>query len=106
MQYLNPDVETKWYVNGEYAASGKTFDFTPKKAGTYYITARYGDEAMVDYQYKFTANVKSFVTRPLDLSMLIVGLVIAAAVATTITVIAVRKKKSQKPSPTQDTQNE
>lgn len=38
VQYLNPDVETKWYVNGEYAASGKTFDFTPKKAGTYYIT--------------------------------------------------------------------
>lgn len=106
VQYLNPNVETKWYVNGEYAASGKTFDFTPKKAGTYYITARYGDEAMVDYQYKFTAIVKSFVTRPLDLSMLIVGLVIAAAVATTITVIAVRKKKSQKPSSTQDTQNE
>lgn len=61
---------------------------------------------MVDYQYKFTANVKSFVTRPLDLSMLIVGLVIAAAAATTITVIAMRKKKSQKPSSTQDTQNE
>lgn len=61
---------------------------------------------MVDYQYKFTANVKSFVSRPFDLSMLIVGLVIAAAVATTITVIAVRKKKSQKPSSTQDTQNE
>lgn len=38
VQYLNPDVETKWYVNGEYAASGKTFDFTPKKQAR--ITSR------------------------------------------------------------------
>lgn len=106
VKYLNPDVETKWYVNGKYVASGETFDFTPKKAGTYYITAKYGDNAPVDYQYKFTANVKSFIARPLDLSMLIVGLVIAAAVATTTTVIAVRKTKAQKSDSVQDTKNE
>lgn len=96
VKYLNPDVETKWYVNGKYVASGETFDFTPKKAGTYYITAKYGDNAPVDYQYKFTANVKSFIARPFDLSMLVVGLVLIVAAVTTVTVISVRKKKAQK----------
>lgn len=96
VKYLNPDVETKWYVNGKYVASGETFDFTPKKAGTYYITAKYGDNAQVDYQYKFTANVKSFIARPFDLSMLVVGLVLIVAAVTTVTVISVRKKKAQK----------
>lgn len=96
VKYLNPDVETKWYVNGKYVASGETFDFTPKKAGTYYITAQYGDNAPVDYQYKFTANVKSFIARPFDLSMLVVGLVLIVAAVTTVTVISVRKKKVQK----------
>lgn len=94
MKYLNPDVETKWFVNGEYVASGNTFDFTPKKAGVYYITAQYGDNATVDFDFKFTANVKSFILRPLDLSMLIAGLTLAAAVAATVIVIAVRKRKS------------
>ncbi len=96
VQYLNPDVETKWFVNGEYVASGETFEFTPKKAGVYYITAQYGDNAMVDYQYKFTADVKSFVLRPLDLSMLVVGLTILVAVVVAATVIIVRKKKARK----------
>lgn len=96
VKYLNPDVETKWYVNGKYVASGETFDFTPKKAGTYYITAKYGDNATVDYQYKFTANVKSFIARPFDLSMLVVGLVLIVAAVTTLAVLAVRKKKAQK----------
>lgn len=96
VKYLNPDVETKWYVNGKYVASGETFDFTPKKAGTYYITAKYGDNAQVDYQYKFTANVKSFIARPFDLSMLVVGLVLIVAAVTTLAVLFVRKKKAQK----------
>lgn len=102
VKYLNPDVETKWYVNGKYVASGETFDFTPKKAGTYYITAKYGDNAPVDYQYKFTANVKSFIARPFDLSMLVVGLVLIVAAVTTVTVISVRKKKAQKGVPEQN----
>ena len=96
MKYLNPDVETKWFVNGEYVASGSTFDFTPKKASVYYITAQYGDNAKVDFEFKFTADVKSFILRPLDLSMLIVGLVLAATVAATAIVIAVRKKNAAK----------
>ena len=101
VKYLNPDVETKWYVNGEYVSSGEVFEFTPKKAGTYYITACYGDNAMVDFQYKFTANVKSAVLRPLDLSFLIIGLVAAVAIVVTVTVFAVRKKKTNTPNDTE-----
>ncbi len=93
VKYLDPNTETKWYVNGEYVASGATFDFTPKKAGTYYITARFGDNSIVDFQYKFTATVKSFILRPLDLSMLIVGLTIALAAIITVIVIVVKKRK-------------
>lgn len=101
VKYLNPDVETKWYVNGEYVSSGEVFEFTPKKAGTYFITARYGDNAMVDFQYKFTANVKSAVLRPLDLTFLIIGLVAAIAIVVTVTVFAVRKKKTNTPNDTE-----
>ncbi len=104
VKYLNPDVETKWYVNDEYVASGAVFEFTPKKAGTYYITARYGDNAMVDFQYKFTANVKSAVLRPLDLSFLIVGLVAAVAIVVTVTVFAVRKRKTNASNDTEQTE--
>jgi len=93
VKYLDPNTETKWYVNGEYVASGATFDFTPKKAGTYYITARFGDNSIVDFQYKFTATVKPFILRPLDLSMLIVGLTIALAAIITVVVIVVKKRK-------------
>lgn len=105
VKYLNPDIETKWYVNGEYVSSGEVFEFTPKKAGTYYITARYGDNAMVDFQYKFTANVKSAVLRPLDLTFLIIGLVAAVAIVVTVTVFAVRKKKATTQSDTERTED-
>lgn len=93
VKYLDPNTETKWYVNGEYAASGATFDFTPEKAGTYYITARFGDNSIVDFQYKFTATVKPFILRPLDLSMLIVGLTIALTAIITVVVIVAKKRK-------------
>lgn len=93
--YLNPYETIKWYVNGECVGEGATFDFTPTKAGTYYITARYGEESMVDFDYKFTLEVKSFILRPLDLSMLVVGLAIAVAGIATLTVLLVKRKKKK-----------
>lgn len=105
VRYLNPYTETKWYVNGEYVASGKVFDFKPKKPGTYYITARFGDNAPVDFQYKFTAEVKSFILRPLDLSMLIIGCSIALAAAITVAVILIKKKKQTSIAKVQDDGN-
>lgn len=95
VQYLNPYTETKWFVNGEYVASGNTFDFKPSKAGTYYITAQFGDNAKVDFDYKFTAEVKSFILRPLDLSLLIAGCTLALGAAIAVTIISVKKKKKR-----------
>ena len=95
VKYLDPTVETKWFVNGEYKASGSTFDFKPAKSGTYVITAQYGDNAKVDFSYKFTANVKSFILRPLDLSMLIVGLTIAVGGVVVAAVLIAKKKRAK-----------
>lgn len=93
MQYLDSDVETKWYVNGEYVASGETFDFKPTKAGTYYITAQYGDNYKVDLQFRFTAEVKSIVTKPLYLSLLIAGIVVVCACMVLVGIKISRKKR-------------
>lgn len=95
MQYLDKDVETKWFVNGQYVASGNTFDFKPTKSGTYYITAQYGDNYKVDLQFKFTAEVKSVVTKPLYLSLLIAGIAIVCGGAVLLGVKISRKKKTR-----------
>lgn len=92
VKYLDPTVETKWFVNGEYVASGATFAFKPKKSGTYFITAQYGDNAKVDFAYKFTAQVKPFILRPLDLSMLILGLTIVVGGVVVAAVLITKKK--------------
>lgn len=102
LEYVNPDVEIKWFVNGEYVASGKTFSFKPKKAGRYEITAQYGDNEKVDFQYKFTANVKSFILRPLDLSMLIAGIAVVLTATAVIATAVVKKKRSQQNSKIED----
>lgn len=96
VKYLDDSVETKWFVNGEYVASGKVFDFKPTKAGTYNITAQYGDNSIVDFNFKFTAEVKSVILKPLYLSLLIVGCVLVLGAASTIIVITVRKRKPSK----------
>lgn len=95
VKYLDPSAETKWFVNGVYQKSGATFDFKPTKSGTYVITAQFGDNAVVDFQYKFTANVVSFILRPLDMSMLVLGVIIAAGTIAAIVTVTVKLKKSR-----------
>ncbi len=92
VEFVNPDVEIKWFVNGEHVASGRTFKFAPTKAGKYEITAQYGDNKMVDFDYKFTMDVRSFITRPLDLSLLIVGIAIGSALIVTLGVMLAKRK--------------
>ncbi len=93
IEYLNPDEEIKWYVNGEYVTSAREFEFCPQKAGTYFISAQYGNEGKVDFDYQFTAEVKSFILRPLDLSMLCVGIVVVIIMLIVVLVLYNRKKK-------------
>lgn len=96
MQYLDERVQTKWFVNGVYVADGKVFDFKPTKTGTYIITAQYGDYAVVDFDFKFTAEVKSIVVKPLYLSLIIVGCVLVLGAIATLAVVIVRKKNVYK----------
>lgn len=93
-RYLDPTVEIKWYVNRQYVASGAVFDFKPDKPGDYVIGVQYGDEPATHLPgVAFEAHVKSFILRPLDLSMLIVGVVLfAAAVGLTVFLIIKRKR--------------
>ncbi len=93
LKYLAP-LMVKWYVNGEYRASGPTFDFKPEKPGDYLISAQYGDNPRIDYKdYAFSAHVVSFILRPLDLSMLIVFILIFASAVAAVVVISKRKKR-------------
>lgn len=91
---LDPFVETKWYVNGQYAGAGKTFSFAPSKGGEYVITAQYGDYRMVENV--FTLTVKSaFFRTEIWASVTGVGaLLVAGAVVTAVLVS--KKKRAQK----------
>ncbi len=105
VEFVNPDIETKWFVNGEYVASGKTFKFAPTKSGNYEITAQYGDNKMVDFDYKFTMKVLPFIVRPLDLSMLIVGIVIGGGFVVCMVVLGVKQQKRIKQEESKRTNN-
>lgn len=92
IEYVNPDEEIKWFVNGEYIASGRTFTFSPTKSGRYEITAQYGENKMVDFDYKFVVSVKSVMIKPeIICSIIGVCLVVAIVVARLC-----RKKKTKK----------
>lgn len=96
---VDDTVEVKWYVNGEYRASGKIFEFAPDDAGTYVITARYGDYRAVEKS--FTLTVKSAVLHPAYLA----GITVSAVVVVALIVIAfvqLRKASKRTPDDSQD----
>ncbi len=93
LKYADRTVPIKWFVNGELAGEGFTFAFKPTRTGYYKISAQYGDNPVLDTTYVFDANVKPFVARPLDLSMLIIGLCILIAAGALAAVLAQRHKK-------------
>ncbi len=95
INFLDPRVEIKWYVDRQYVASGRVFEYKPTKAGDHIISAQYGDNAPAfTGGDSFTVHVKPFILRPLDLSMLIVGLVVAASAGGVAIAIAVRRKRA------------
>lgn len=93
MQLVDKSVPIKWYVDGELMGEGETFAYTPSKLGKHTISASYGDRTMAD-AYTFKAEVLPFIARPLDLSMLIIGLVIIAVASGIGISVAVKKKKA------------
>ncbi|MEG2688311.1 MAG: S8 family serine peptidase, partial [Clostridia bacterium] len=71
VQFVDRTKEVKWFVNGEYVASGYEFEFSPKKIGQYTVTATYDDKP-ISYDHSLVLDVKSFMLRPLDLATAIV----------------------------------
>lgn len=96
--YVDPSVEIKWYVDRQYVASGRTFAYKPTSAGEHIISVQYGDNPPTHAPgVAFVATVKPFILRPLDLSMLIIGLCVAVAAAATL--IALYKKRQRELNP-------
>ncbi len=97
LQYLDPDVPVKWYVNGKYVGEGRTYTFRPTRTGQYIIGAQYGDNPVLQMpNVAFYADVHSFIERPLDMSMVILAGVVAIGAAVTVAIIVVRRKKAAK----------
>ena len=95
IEYVDTTKTIKWFVNGEQVATGITFDFKPSKSGKYIISAQYDNEPVIRSDYVFTANVRPFIARPLDLSMLVIGLALIIAAGTIAIVVAVKKKRAK-----------
>lgn len=95
LKYLKPE-PVKWYVNGKYAATGNTFNFKPSKTGDYLISAQYGDEPRVDRPgVAFSAHVRSFILRPLDMTALCIAIGFVIAGVIMACVIVRRKRKAR-----------
>lgn len=95
LEYVDKTVPIKWYVDGEYAGEGLTFAYTPKTAGVHRISAKYGDMPATNTDYVFVAEVKSFIARPFDLAMLVIGLAVLAVGVSVGVSVAVKRKKSK-----------
>lgn len=91
---VDSTVEVKWYVNGEYVSSGNTFEFKADKAGSYEITAKYGDYRKVEKS--FTLTVKSSALRPAYLACIIVGSAVVVGIVVVAGVLANKNTKKQK----------
>lgn len=93
LEYLNPDVEVKWFVNGEYVSSGQKFVFSSKEKGDFVISAQYGDEIVIGKT--FSVNVRpsvestgSIIAISFSCAFLVAGVIIAV-------VLAVKKRKAK-----------
>ncbi len=93
--YADTREKITWYVNGEKVAEGFEFKLDTSKAGKYLITAKYGNENVITDEQGFEVEVKHFLLRPLDLSMLTIGLAIVIAVVVTVSVLATKHKKKK-----------
>lgn len=95
IEYVDQTVEIKWFVNGKEVEgySGTTFKFAPKKAGTYVISAKYGNRAEISGEYTFTVSAKSVMTNPVNIALVSVASVVVACGVVAIVVWQVLKKR-------------
>ena len=98
IEYVDQTVGIKWFVNGEEVLEngelylGATFTFEPKKAGTYVISAQYGERQELGNEFRFVLEVKPAVSNPLYISLIVVGGVIVIAAVVTIVLVVLKKR--------------
>lgn len=91
---LDPTVEIKWFVNGQFVTTGNQFNYTADKSGQFVITAQYGDYRPIENV--FTLTVKSGFFKPaVWISVTAVGGAVVVG-AVVLTALALKKKKAQK----------
>ena len=103
VEFVDQTVGIKWYVNGEEVKNkvtgdaylSDTFYFAPKKAGTYVVTAQYGNRGVISGEYTFTLVVKPTIANPTYISLIVVGgVIVLGGVAFFIARSVIKKKKS------------
>lgn len=105
IEYVDQTVDIKWFVDGEEVKDGDStytgthFKFVPKKAGTYVISAKYGDRAEISGSYTFTLVVKPTMSNPLYISLTCIG---AVAIGAVIAIVVILVKKKSKVKATQE----
>ena len=94
LEYCNPDVKIQWFVNNQKMAEGNTFEFLPTKAGSYVISAKFGNNEII-YDYTFKAEVKSFVENPTVIATISVSCIAFVILVSVLIYINIRKKKNK-----------
>lgn len=87
---LDPDVDVKWYVNGNYAGTGDTFKYAPTKSGEHVISAQYGDYRAIENVFTLTVKSSFFKTEVWASVTAVLGV---ASIGTAVAVALVLKKK-------------
>ena len=90
---LDPTVDIKWYVDGELAHTGATFEYSVGMMGSRTITAQYGDYRVLENAYDL--EVRSGFLRP-EAWISFTAVVGALAIAGTVLGIVFAKKKAKK----------
>ena len=106
IEYVDQTVGIRWYVNGEEVknkTNGETYInnvlyFAPKKAGTYVISAQYGNRGEIVGEYTFTLVVKPTMANPEYISMVCVGGVLVIAAVVCIPLVLSKRKLAAKSS--------
>ena len=90
---LDPTVDIKWYVDGELAHTGATFEYSVGMMGSRTITAQYGDYRVLENAYEL--EVRSGFLRP-EAWISFTAVVSALAITGTVLGIVFAKKKAKK----------
>lgn len=90
---LDPNVEIKWFVNGEHVHTGTTYTHKAGTMGDYEITAQYGDYRVVEKAYNL--HVASGFLRPAVWISFTVSVVVLAVTLGVVFGVVVPKKKAK-----------